>query len=94
VDLERMGRLFWFTVEFGVIRERGGIKVYGSGLISSHGECTRVVEKGSGVEIREFDLEQVLEETVDTGSMQKVLYAIESFEQLYEATKETESRLG
>lgn len=93
-DLERMGRLFWFTVEFGVIRERGGIKVYGSGLVSSHGECTRVVEQGAGVEVRAFDLEQVLDEPVDTGAMQKVLYAIESFEQLYEATKEAESRLG
>ena len=45
-DLERMGRLFWFTVEFGVIRERGKVKVYGSGLISSHGECSRIVERG------------------------------------------------
>ena len=93
-DLERMGRLFWFTVEFGVIREGGEIKVYGSGLVSSHGECTRVMERGSGVEIRDFNLQQVLREKVDTGSMQKVLYAIESFEQLYEATKEAESRLG
>jgi phenylalanine-4-hydroxylase len=92
--LERMGRLFWFTVEFGVIRERGAIKVYGSGLISSHGECTQVVEPNSSVEIREFRLEQVLNEPVDTGTMQKVLYAIESFDQIYEATKEAESRLG
>ena len=92
--LERMGRLFWYTVEFGVIREQGKIKVYGSGLISSHGECTHVVERGSGVEIREFDLDKVLEEKVDTGNMQKVLYAIESFEQIYEATKEAEGRLG
>ena len=50
--------------------------------------------KGAGVEVREFDLEQVLEEPVETGAMQKVLYAIESFEQIYEATKEAESRLG
>jgi phenylalanine-4-hydroxylase len=96
--LERMGRLFWFTVEFGVIHEAGKIKVYGSGLISSHGECTHVVERGEvsngGVEIREFDLEKVLEEKVDTGNMQKVLYAIESFEQIYEAAKEAESRVG
>jgi phenylalanine-4-hydroxylase len=93
-DLERMGRLFWFTVEFGVIREGGAVKVYGSGLVSSHGECTRVVEHGSGVEVRDFDLEKVLHEPVDTGQMQSVLYAIESFDQLYEATKLAESRLG
>ena len=96
--LERMGRLFWFTVEFGVIREAGKIKVYGSGLISSHGECTRVVEGGAGssqgLEIREFDLDKVLDTVVDVSKMQPVLYAIESFEQIYEAAKETESRVG
>ncbi len=36
-------RVFWFTVEFGVIRQNGELKVYGSGLISSHGRCTRVL---------------------------------------------------
>ena len=92
--LERMGRLFWFTVEFGVIREKGEIKVYGSGLISSHGECTHVVERGSGLEIREFDLDKVLDTVVDVSKMQPVLYAIESFDQIYEATKEAEARLG
>jgi phenylalanine-4-hydroxylase len=93
-DLERMGRLFWFTVEFGVIREKGKIKVYGSGLISSHGECTQVIERQGGLEVRDFDLEQVLNTPVDVSKMQPVLYAIESFDQIYEATKEAESRLG
>jgi phenylalanine-4-hydroxylase len=93
-DLERMGRLFWFTVEFGVIREQGKIKVYGSGLISSHGECTQVVERGAGLEIRDFKLADVLDTVVDVSKMQPVLYAIESYEQIYEATKEAESRLG
>jgi len=93
-DLERMGRLFWFTVEFGVIREHGEIKVYGSGLISSHGECTQVIERGKGLEIRDFDLDKVLDTVVDVSKMQPVLYAIESYDQIYEATKEAESRLG
>lgn len=91
--LERMGRLFWFTVEFGVIREQGEIKVYGSGLISSHGECTQVIERTGGLEIRDFDLDRVLDTTVDVSKMQPVLYAIESYEQIFEATKEAESRL-
>ena len=38
------GALFWYTVEFGLIRQGGEIKVYGSGLISSHGECTNVMD--------------------------------------------------
>jgi phenylalanine-4-hydroxylase len=91
-DLERMGRLFWFTVEFGVVREHGKVKVYGSGLISSHGECTHVVN--GGAEIRDFNLDAVLNTKVNVSEMQPVLYAIESYEQIYEATREAESRLG
>ncbi|HEY5382228.1 MAG TPA: phenylalanine 4-monooxygenase [Acidobacteriaceae bacterium] len=94
--LERMGRLFWFTVEFGVIRQEGEVKVYGSGLISSHGECTHVIEGGprGNPKIRDFDLAQVLDTVVNVSEMQPVLYAIESFDQIYEATKEAESRVG
>src|ERR1700730_4839125 len=92
VALERMGRLFWFTVEFGLIRESGEVKVYGSGLISSHGECSRVL--AGGCEVKDFDLDAVLNQKFDTGAMQPVLYAVESFDQIYEATKEAEKRLG
>lgn len=91
-DLERMGRLFWFTVEFGLIRQDGAVKVYGSGLISSHGECTNVL--GGGCEVKDFDLDAVLEQKFDTGAMQPVLYAVESFDQIYEAAKVAEKRLG
>jgi phenylalanine-4-hydroxylase len=92
VALERMGRLFWFTVEFGLIRQDGGIKVYGSGLISSHGECSRVL--AGGCEIKDFDLDAVLNQSFQTSEMQPVLYAVESFEQIYEATRSAEARLG
>src|SRR3984885_12051448 len=83
-QLERMGRLFWFTVEFGVIRQNGVIKLYGSGLISSHGESNYVIEgakSGHGPEIRDFNLEQVLNQEFLVSEMQKVLYAVESFKQ-------------
>jgi phenylalanine-4-hydroxylase len=91
-DLERMGRLFWFTVEFGVIRQQGEIKVYGSGLASSHGECGHVMH--GGPEIRDFRLDQVMEQRFSVSEMQPVLYAVESFEQIYEAAREAERRLG
>lgn len=86
IALERMGRVFWFTVEFGVIRQDGELKVYGSGLISSHGECTRVLE--GGCEVRDFDLRAVMNQQLNTGAMQPVLFAVDSFEQIYEATKQ------
>ncbi len=88
--LEQMGRLFWFTVEFGLIRQNGDVKVYGSGLISSHGECTRVL--AGGCEVKPFDLDQVLHQSFDTGAMQPVLFAVESFDQIYGATKTAEER--
>src|SRR5271168_1947100 len=50
--LERIGRVFWYTVEFGLIRQEGQVKVYGSGLISSNGECSNVLH--SGCEVRPF----------------------------------------
>ena len=90
--LERMGRLFWFTVEFGLIRQDGGVKVYGSGLISSHGECTRVL--AGGCQVKDFDLDAVMNQTFSTGEMQPVLYAVESFDQIYEAAKDAENKLG
>ena len=91
-DLEKMGRLFWFTVEFGVIRQHGEIKLYGSGLISSHGEARYVIE--GKPEIRDFELDAVLEQQFSISQMQPILYAVESFEQIYEATKLAERRLG
>ena len=89
--LERLGRLFWYTVEFGLIRRGGKIKVYGSGVISSHGECTNVIE--GGCEVKPFDLETVLETPVKVDELQKVLFAIESFEQIYEAMHAAERRV-
>src|ERR1700730_17852368 len=89
--LEKMGRLFWFTVEFGVIRQKGKYRLYGSGLISSQGESTYVIE--GGPEIRDFDVDQVLNQQFSTSEMQPILYAVDSFEQIYEATRQAEKRL-
>ncbi|GAC1672350.1 MAG: phenylalanine 4-monooxygenase [Candidatus Acidiferrum sp.] len=90
-SLERLGRLFWYTVEFGLIRENGKVKIYGSGVISSHGECTNVI--AGGCEIKNFDLDQVLNTPVRVDQIHKVLFAIENFEQIYEAMHEAERRL-
>ena len=89
--LERLGRLFWYTVEFGLIRQDGKIKVYGSGVISSHKECTNVIE--SGCEVRNFDLDEVLATPVKVDELQKKLFAIESFDQIYEAVQRAERQL-
>jgi len=88
--LEKLGRLFWYTVEFGIIRQRGSIKVYGSGLISSHGECANVISGNCA--IRDFALDKVLETPVKVDEMHELLFAVGSFEQIYEAMCEAERR--
>jgi len=88
--LEKLGRLFWYTVEFGVIRERGEIKVYGSGLISSHSECQNVI--GGHCAIHDFSLDEVLNTPVKVDELHKLLFAVSDFDQIYEAMHEAESR--
>jgi len=90
--LERIGRVFWYTVEFGLIRQNGEIKVYGSGLISSNGECSNVLE--SGCKVRPFVLDEVLRTPVKVDQMHRLLFAIESFDEIYQAMHTLEARIG
>jgi phenylalanine-4-hydroxylase len=85
--VERLGRLFWFTVEFGLIHEDGRLKLYGSGLISSHGEAKWALEgeNGKQPERRPFDLERVCETSFEIDHYQPIYYVLESFEQLRDA---------
>jgi phenylalanine-4-hydroxylase len=89
--LEKLGRLFWYTVEFGLIRQDGEIKVYGSGVISSAGECQNVVNGGCA--IHNFSLDEVINTPVKVDELQKILFAVNSFDQIYEAMHEAEQRV-
>jgi phenylalanine-4-hydroxylase len=89
--LERLGRLFWYTVEFGLIREDGKIKVYGSGVISSESESTNVID--GGCQVLDFNLDEVLATPVVVDQIHHRLFAIESFDQIYQAMREAETRV-
>jgi len=89
--LERIGRVFWYTVEFGLIRQGGEVKVYGSGLISSNGECSNVLD--SGCAVRPFVLDEVLRTPVKVDEMHRLLFAIESFDEIYQAMHTIEARI-
>ncbi len=80
-----MSRLFWFTVEFGLVREDDMIKVYGSGLISSSADARNAL--GPSCDRREFDLDAVIEQPFEIDRLQDVLFVIESFDQLFEAVE-------
>jgi phenylalanine-4-hydroxylase len=97
--VKRLARLFWFTVEFGLIREDGRVKVYGSGLVSSHGEAGYSLKgewekTGRAVpdctprevpEYRPFDLERICNTDFEIDHYQPIYYVLESFEQLRDA---------
>jgi phenylalanine-4-hydroxylase len=84
--LERMGRLYWYTFEFGLIRQEGAVKVYGSGVASSQAECTNVLT--GGCEIRDFSVREVLNTTVKVDEIHKRLFAIRSFDEVLSAVHE------
>lgn len=81
---ERLARLFWFTVEFGLIREAGELKIYGAGLVSSSGESRHCLES-SDVERAPFDLARVCDTSFEIDHYQPLLFVLESFEQLRDA---------
>ena len=80
--LRAMARFFWFTIEFGLVREDGELKVYGSGLLSSSGELEHSV-LSSRVQRRPFRLEWVINQAFEIHHYQPLLFVVDSFEQLY-----------
>jgi phenylalanine-4-hydroxylase len=81
---ERLARLFWFTVEFGLIHEGGRTKLYGSGLLSSPSEA-RFALGSPTVDRRPFHFEQVCETAFEIDRYQPILYELEDFAQLRDA---------
>lgn len=84
-QLEELGRLYWFTIEFGLVEHEGDIKAYGAGLLSSFGELEHAFS--DKVERRKFDLEEVINHEYTYSDMQKVLYVIPSYAELKEITR-------
>ena len=74
--LEYFSRVFWFTLEFGVVSERGELRAYGAGLLSSYGE----IQVFRDAEIRPWDLEAMGTLDYDISVYQPVLFAAPSFE--------------
>jgi phenylalanine-4-hydroxylase len=90
-ETTQMARLFWFTVEFGLIREGGQVKVYGSGLISSHGDAANAL--GPKCDRRPFNLDAVIHQPFEIDHFQDILFVVDAFEQLFDAVREMEQRV-
>jgi len=77
---EFFSKVFWFTLEFGVVRQSGEIRAYGAGLLSSYGE----IQVFEDAEIRPWDIVQMGTLGYDITQYQPVLFAAESFSQVLE----------
>ncbi len=82
----------WFTVEFGLIKNPGGMRIYGAGIVSSLGEVQNALS--NNVEVKEFIPENIVKQEYDVWHLQPILFAIESFEQLEKGFKEWTKKCG
>ena len=82
----------WFTVEFGLIRKPEGVRIYGAGIVSSHGEVQSALS--GNVEVKEFDPDKIVVQEYDVWHLQPILFAINSFEQLENGFKEWTKQAG
>jgi phenylalanine-4-hydroxylase len=87
--IRAMARFFWFSIEFGLMRSPDGIRVYGSGLLSSFDEIEHSVASPE-VERRPFELEQVIHQSFEIDHFQPLLFVVESFDHLYTLVGELE----
>lgn len=87
--IRAMARFFWFTVEFGLMRSRDGLKVYGSGLLSSFGEIEHAIESPE-VQRYPIQLEWAINQAFEIDHYQPLLFVADSFDHLFELAGQLE----
>jgi phenylalanine-4-hydroxylase len=83
--VEYLARLYWYTVEFGLIHTAQGLRAYGAGILSSAGELRHSVRSHQPQRLG-FDLERVMRTRYRIDSFQPTYFVIDSFQQLFDAT--------
>jgi phenylalanine-4-hydroxylase len=89
-NIKAMARFFWFTVEFGLMQTAAGLKVYGSGLLSSFGEIEHSIESRD-VQRYPIQLEWVINQAFEIDHYQPLLFSVQSFDHLFGLVDELES---
>lgn len=87
--LKYLGRLYWYTVEFGLIAEPEGLRIYGSGIVSSYAESRFALEDASPHRLK-FDIARVMRTAYRIDDFQQNYFVIPSFDELLRATVETD----
>ncbi len=87
--LKYLSRLYWYTVEFGLIQEDGDLRIYGSGIVSSAAESRFALEDPSPNRLG-FDLKRVMRTEYRIDDFQQNYFVIPSFDELLRVTVETD----
>lgn len=87
--IKAMARFFWFTIEFGLMKGKDGLKVYGSGLLSSFGEISHCIESPE-VQRYPIQLEWVINQYFEIDHYQPLLFWVDSFDHLFSLVDELE----
>lgn len=87
--IDNLARLYWYTVEFGLIRRGKGTQIYGAGLLSSYGESIFALDDPSPNRLA-FDLRRVMRTKYRIDDYQQTYFVIDSFESLLRQTLETD----
>jgi phenylalanine-4-hydroxylase len=87
--IDRLARLYWHTVEFGLIRGDQGLRIYGAGIVSSKGESLYALEDPAPPRIA-FDMPRVMRTRYKIDDYQGAYFVIDSFEGLLNQTLETD----
>jgi phenylalanine-4-hydroxylase len=87
--IARLARLYWYTVEFGLVRDGNALKLYGAGIVSSHGESIFALDDPSPNRLG-FDLRRLMRTPYRIDDYQQVYFVIDSFEDLLRQTLETD----
>ena len=80
-NMDRLARLYWFTVEFGLIRAAKGLKAYGAGILSSAAEVKHAIED-QGVERLPFDATLAMQRPYEIDKLQPAYFVLDDFRQL------------
>jgi phenylalanine-4-hydroxylase len=84
--LQHLARLYWYTVEFGLITTQEGLRIYGSGILSSAGESVYCLDDPRPNRIG-FDLRRVMRTRYRIDDFQQTYFVIDDFQQLFDATR-------
>jgi phenylalanine-4-hydroxylase len=86
-NLDALARLYWYTVEFGLMATPNGLRIYGAGILSSPGESVFALADNAPNRIA-FDMPRVMRSLYKIDDYQETYFVIDSFEQLFAATQQ------